>query len=92
MGIEDAKQGLLRNRIKEYWKKKNKFQIKGLGISRQRFWGCPIPIIYREDGEVLAVEENDLPVKLPEVKNFGTSSTTLSNNQNWKETVCSKTE
>ena len=32
-----------------------------------------------------------MPVKLPEVKNFGTSSTTLSNNQKWKETVCSKT-
>ena len=34
-------------------------------MSRQRYWGCPIPIIYREDGEIMPVEEKDLPVELP---------------------------
>ena len=92
LGIEDAKERIIKEiELKNIGRKKINFKLRDWGISRQRFWGCPIPIIYREDGEVLAVEENELPVKLPEVKNFGTSSTTLSNNQNWKETVCSKT-
>ncbi len=92
LGIEDAKKRIIKEiELKNIGRKKINYKLRDWGISRQRFWGCPIPIIYREDGEVLAVEENELPVKLPEVKNFGTSSTALSNNQKWKETVCSKT-
>ena len=92
LGIEDAKKRIIKEiELKNIGRKKINYKLRDWGISRQRFWGCPIPIIYREDGEVLAVEENQLPVKLPEVKNFGTSSTALSNNQKWKETVCLKT-
>ncbi len=72
-------------------KKKINYKLRDWGISRQRFWGCPIPIIYREDGEVLAVEENELPVELPKVKEFSESSSTLKNIPGWKETVCSTT-
>ena len=46
------------------------YKIRDWGISRQRYWGCPIPIIYREDGEILTVDENDLPIKLPEDIDF----------------------
>ena len=53
--------------------------MRDWGISRQRFWGCPIPIIYREDGEVLAVEEDQLPVKLPNIENFNETSSKLNN-------------
>ena len=92
LGVEEAKLKIIKEiELKNIGRKKINYKLRDWGISRQRFWGCPIPIIYREDGEVLAVEENQLPVKLPEVKNFGTSSTTLSNNQKWKETVCPKT-
>ncbi len=72
-------------------KKKTNYKLRDWGISRQRFWGCPIPIIYREDGEVLAVEEESLPVRLPEIKSFGESSKTLENLKDWKETICKKT-
>ncbi len=71
--------------------KKTNYKLRDWGISRQRFWGCPIPIIYREDGEIIPVEEEDLPVKLPEISNFDESSSTLKNNENWKETFCKKT-
>ncbi len=82
--------------IKEIEKKKIgtskvNYKLRDWGISRQRFWGCPIPIIYREDGEVIPVEDDDLPVKLPEIKNFGESSSTLDNISEWKETICPKT-
>ena len=40
-------------------------QVKDWGVSRQRYWGCPIPIIYRKDGEILAVEDSELPIRLP---------------------------
>ena len=69
----------------------NKLQIKRLGYIKTAFWGCPIPIIYREDGEILTVEENQLPVKLPDIQNFGEKSTSLSDIPQWKETVCAKT-
>ncbi len=72
-------------------KKKTNYKLRDWGISRQRFWGCPIPIIYREDGEVLTVEEDSLPVKLPEIKDFNESSSALSNIPIWKETICKKT-
>ena len=71
--------------------KKINYKLRDWGISRQRFWGCPIPIIYREDGEVLTVEEGELPVKLPELEEFNESSSALKNNKNWQKTICKKT-
>ncbi|MDA9742953.1 leucine--tRNA ligase, partial [Pelagibacteraceae bacterium] len=76
---------------KKIGKKKINFKLRDWGISRQRFWGCPIPIIYREDGEILPVEDKDLPVKLPEIQKFNESSTALNNISGWKETRCPKT-
>ncbi len=76
---------------REIGRKKINYKLRDWGISRQRFWGCPIPIIYREDGEVLAVEDAELPVKLPDVKNFSESSSTLNNISGWKETICPET-
>ncbi len=71
--------------------KKTNYKLRDWGISRQRFWGCPIPIIYREDGEVLTVDEKDLPVKLPEIENFNKNSITLDNVSGWKDTICKNT-
>ena len=65
--------------------------MRDWGISRQRFWGCPIPIIYREDGKVKTVDENNLPVKLPEVDRFSESANALKNISGWKETICDET-
>ncbi|MDC3075416.1 leucine--tRNA ligase [Pelagibacteraceae bacterium] len=76
---------------KKIGKRKVNFKLRDWGISRQRFWGCPIPIIYREDGKVLAVSDNDLPVKLPEIETFNESSSALNNIHNWKETTCPET-
>ena len=76
---------------KKIGQKKINYKLRDWGISRQRFWGCPIPIIYREDGEILAVDEVDLPVKLPHVQNFTESSSTLNNIADWKETTCRQT-
>jgi leucyl-tRNA synthetase len=46
--------------------RKVNYRIRDWGVSRQRYWGCPIPIIYDADGNVHVVPEEDLPVVLPE--------------------------
>ncbi|MBS91915.1 MAG: leucine--tRNA ligase [Rickettsiales bacterium] len=71
--------------------KKIGYKLRDWGISRQRYWGCPIPIIYREDGKTLAVDENDLPIKLPDNINPLKSGNPLNNDLNWKKTSCSVT-
>ena len=71
--------------------KKTDFRLRDWGVSRQRYWGCPIPIIYTEDGKALPVDEKDLPVKLPEDVDFNNSGNPLSNHPTWKNTKCNKT-
>ena len=57
------------------------FRLRDWGVSRQRFWGCPIPVIY-EDGEPIFLEDKDLPVKLPKIQD-GESPKPLSQNKNF---------
>jgi len=90
--IKDAKEKIISYLEKsKIGSKKTNYKLRDWGISRQRFWGCPIPIIYREDGEVLTVDEKDLPVKLPDIENFNKNSITLDNVSGWKDTVCKNT-
>ena len=90
--VDVAKEKIIKEiENKKIGQRKTNYKLRDWGISRQRFWGCPIPIIYREDGEVLAVEDSALPVKLPEIEKFNESSTALENISGWKETVCPNT-
>ena len=70
--------------------KKTNYKLRDWGISRQRYWGCPIPIIYREDGEVVSVQEKNLPVLLP-VLNKNNPSPTKEEIDEWKSTICPQT-
>ena len=66
-------------------KKKINFRLKDWGISRQRYWGCPIPIAYDDDGNHIAVPENQLPIKLPENINLNTTGNPLDHQKDWRE-------
>ena len=50
---------------KKLGKKKITFRLKDWGVSRQRYWGCPIPIVYNSKGQAFPVKKKDLPVLLP---------------------------
>ncbi|MCC2098572.1 MAG: class I tRNA ligase family protein, partial [Hyphomicrobiales bacterium] len=58
------------------------------GISRQRYWGCPIPIIYCDDCGTVPVPKADLPVKLPEDVTFDRPGNPLEHHPVWKQTSC----
>tara|TARA_B100000401_G_scaffold412910_1_gene332714 strand:+ start:806 stop:3343 length:2538 start_codon:yes stop_codon:yes gene_type:complete len=69
---------------KKLGNKKINFRLKDWGISRQRYWGCPIPVAYDKDGNVLTVPEDQLPVKLPENINLNVKGNPLDKAENWK--------
>tara|TARA_S200000501_G_C20868390_1_gene763097 strand:+ start:753 stop:3299 length:2547 start_codon:yes stop_codon:yes gene_type:complete len=64
--------------------KKINFRLKDWGVSRQRYWGCPIPIIYDDEGVAHPVPEEELPVKLPSKIKLDVKGNPLSYDNNWK--------
>ena len=72
---------------KKLGKKKINFRLKDWGVSRQRYWGCPIPVAYDSEGEVHAIPKSMLPVKLPEKINLKVKGNPLDGQKNWKEIV-----
>ena len=70
---------------KKLGKKKINFRLKDWGVSRQRYWGCPIPIVYDKDNKPYSVPESMLPVKLPENIDLNVKGNPLDNQKNWKE-------
>ena len=70
---------------KKIGKEKITFRLKDWGVSRQRYWGCPIPIAYDEVGEIKPIPKEELPVKLPENINLKCKGNPLDNDQEWKK-------
>ena len=92
MTVSEAKVEIVKRfEQKGIGKKAIKYRLRDWCASRQRYWGCPIPIIYREDGKVLPVEQSDLPIELPEDVDFSKGGNPLENHPTWKYTRCKKT-
>ena len=72
--------------------KKTLFRLKDWGISRQRYWGCPIPMIYLEDGSVVPVDKSELPIVLPDDIDLNSQGNPLENHPNWKKTTQNQQE
>jgi leucyl-tRNA synthetase len=88
LDIETAKIKII-NEIekRKIGQKKTLFRLKDWGISRQRYWGCPIPMIYLEDGSVVPVDKSELPIELPNDIDLNSQGNPLNNHPNWKRTT-----
>jgi leucyl-tRNA synthetase len=64
------------------------FRLRDWGISRQRYWGCPIPVIHCEKCDVVPVADKDLPVVLPEDVSFDKPGNALDHHPTWKHVTC----
>ena len=88
LNIQEAKKVIIENiEKKNLGRKKTLFRLKDWGISRQRYWGCPIPMIYLEDGSVVPVDKSELPIELPDDIDLNSKGNPLDNHKNWKRTV-----
>lgn len=93
-GLDSTKAwGLIADRIEEkgFGERKVTYRLRDWLISRQRYWGPPIPIIYCDTCGTVPVPEEDLPVLLPEVENFkplGTGQSPLAAASEWLRVPC----
>ena len=86
--IENAKEKIIKEIEKlNLGKKKILFRLKDWGISRQRYWGCPIPMIYLEDGTVKPVDKSELPITLPSEIDLNSQGNPLEAHPTWKITT-----
>jgi len=64
--------------------KKTNYRLKDWGISRQRYWGCPIPMAYDENDQPIKIPRDMLPVKLPEIQKLSNTGNPLDSEDSWK--------
>jgi len=94
MSIEQAKEEVARRLEREtrgnrpLAQRQVNFRLRDWGISRQRYWGCPIPIIHCEKCGVVPVPEKDLPVTLPDDVSFDRPGNPLDHHPAWKHVKC----
>ena len=65
-----------------------KYRLRDWGLSRQRYWGCPIPVVHCDDCGVVPEKKENLPVKLPEDVTFDIPGNPLDRHTEWRTTPC----
>ncbi len=96
MTIEQAKEDVARRLEHEQrggnvvGKRQVNFRLRDWGISRQRYWGCPIPVIHCESCGIVPVPESDLPIELPGDVDFERPGNPLDRHPTWKHVACPK--
>ncbi|HMT41067.1 leucine--tRNA ligase [Sphingorhabdus sp.] len=89
MSVDDAKAAVIAKAESEGWGEgQTQYRLRDWGVSRQRYWGTPIPIIHCEFCGVLPVPRTQLPVKLPEDVSFDIPGNPLDRHPTWKHVKC----
>ncbi|MGC1712719.1 MAG: leucine--tRNA ligase [Methyloceanibacter sp.] len=78
----------LRVNEKPVGERQTHYRLRDWGISRQRYWGCPIPMIHCPTCGIVPVPEKDLPVKLPDDVTFDKPGNPLDRHPTWKHVTC----
>ena len=65
-----------------------KFRLRDWGLSRQRYWGCPIPVVHCDVCGVVAEKKENLPVRLPEDVTFEKPGNPLDRHPTWRDVAC----
>ena len=91
MTIDEAKAEVARRAEQGgFGKKTINFRLRDWGISRQRYWGCPIPVVHCTDCGIVPVAKSDLPVTLPDDVSFDKPGNPLEHHPTWKDVDCPK--
>jgi leucyl-tRNA synthetase len=89
MSVEDAKAEVIRRAEAEGWGEGTiVWRLRDWGVSRQRYWGTPIPIIHCQTCGAVAVPRDQLPVVLPDDIDFGVPGNPLDRHPSWKHVAC----
>ena len=91
LSVADAKAEVIgRIEAKGQGQKTINYKLRDWGVSRQRYWGCPIPIIHCETCDIVPVPKSDLPVTLPDDVSFDQPGNPLERHPTWKQVNCPK--
>ena len=91
MSVDAAKADIIAKATHEGWGQgETQYRLRDWGVSRQRYWGTPIPFIHCQDCGVVPVPKSQLPVVLPEDVDFKTPGNPLLRHPTWKHTQCPK--
>ncbi len=91
LGVEEAKAQVIRRAEEGGWGTGTTvFRLRDWGVSRQRYWGTPIPVIHCEDCGPVGVPKDQLPVVLPEDVSFDIPGNPLDRHPTWKHVDCPK--
>lgn len=89
LDVDTAKSNVITQAERDGWgESTTTYRLRDWGVSRQRYWGCPIPIIHCEACGVVPVPKQDLPVTLPEDVTFDKPGNPLDRHPTWRDTPC----
>ena len=89
LSVDEAKRAIIdRLESEEIGRGAVQFRLRDWGISRQRYWGCPIPVIHCDNCGIVPVQESNLPVRLPDDVTFERPGNPLDHHPTWKNVVC----
>jgi leucyl-tRNA synthetase len=89
MEVDEAKKiAIQKFEEKNLGKAETQYRLRDWGVSRQRYWGCPIPVVYCPACGVVEVPESQLPIRLPEDVTFDKPGNPLDHHPTWKHVSC----